>query len=356
MDLLIKNVTWRDAALNPVTGDVRISRDTIVETGENLSSKKKERTADFAGHFLYPGLINAHDHLDMNLYPRLGTPPYNNYTEWSKDIYKPGESPLKEIEKTDVDYRLMWGGLKNLISGVTTVIHHNPWKRTLGKSSFPVVVPQIDWAHSPEFEKKMPSIGSKPFVIHAAEGVDEFARNEIQRLDDLGLLRKNTVLVHGVGATDAEWDLIASKGSSLAWCPSSNLYMFNRTVDVRRLKGKVDVVLGTDSTLTGSPTLLDEMRVAVRTGYATIEDVVKMTGVTAAKVFGLPEPLIREGNKADLFITPVKDLLDIRPKDIKMIMTRGEIRLQNIEKLKRYFEKKVGLEILERNPLWNMLS
>src|ERR1700754_4578557 len=107
MDLLIKNVTWPDVDLNPVSGDVRISRDTIVETGKDLPSKKKEQVFDFSGHFLYPGLINAHDHLEMNLYPRLGTPPYNNYTEWSKDIYKPGESPLKEIEKTDIQHRLM---------------------------------------------------------------------------------------------------------------------------------------------------------------------------------------------------------------------------------------------------------
>jgi cytosine/adenosine deaminase-related metal-dependent hydrolase len=282
MDLLIKNVTWHDASLDTISGDVRISRDTIIETGQNLSSKKKEDVADFSGHFIYPGLINAHDHLEMNLYPRLGTPPYNNYTEWSKDIYKPEQSPLKEIEKTDIDYRLMWGGLKNLMSGVTTVIHHNPWRRALGKNSFPVVVPPIDWAHSLGFEKKMPSIGVRPFVVHAAEGVDEFARNEIHTLDKLGLLRRNTVLVHGVGATEAEWNIIAARGSSLAWCPSSNLYMFNRTVDVSALKGKLEVVLGTDSTLTGSPTLLDEMRTAVDTGYATPQEVIRMTGVTAA--------------------------------------------------------------------------
>jgi cytosine/adenosine deaminase-related metal-dependent hydrolase len=355
MDLLIKSVTWLDSAQEPVSGDVRISGDTIVETGKDLSSKKKDQLFDFNGHYLYAGLINAHDHLEMNLYPRLGTPPYNNYTEWSKDIYKPAETPLKEIEKTDIEYRLMWGGLKNLVSGVTTVVHHNPWREMLGKSAFPVVVPRIDWAHSLAFEKKAFSIGQKPFVIHAAEGVDEFARNEIHSLDKLGLLKKNTVLVHGVGATEAEWNLIASRGSSLAWCPSSNLYMFNKTVDVSTLNGNVDVVLGTDSTLTGSPTLLDEMRVAVATGYATSQDVIRMTGVTAAKVFGLPEPLIKPGNKADLFITPVGDLLNVYPGDIRMIVVRGEVKTPKMEKLRAYFERKVDRKILEQNPLWTLV-
>jgi hypothetical protein len=69
----------------------------------------------------------------------------------------------------------------------------------------------------------------------------------------------------------------------------------------------------------------------------------------------LPEPLIKSGNKADLFITPVSDLLKVYPKDIKMVMVRGEIRSVRTEKLRTYFEKKVGREMLELNPLWNML-
>lgn len=355
MDLLVKNVTWLDAAQKPVAGDIRISGDTIVDAGAGLAPKKKEQVADFSGHFLYAGLINAHDHLEMNLYPRLGTPPYDNYTGWSKDIYKPAESPLKEIEKTGITQRLMWGGFKNLASGVTTVVHHNPWHRILEKRSFPVIVPRVNWAHSLAFEKKLPERVDvrTPFVIHAAEGVDDFAKNEIYKLDELGLLRKNTVIVHGLSA---DIGLLNARGASLVWCPSSNLYMFNRTLDARQLKDRVDVALGTDSTLTGSPTLLDEMRRAVGTGYATPGDVIRMTGVTAARIFGLPEPLIRPGNKADFFITQMADLLSVYPKDIRMIVVRGEVKLVQTGSLRSYFEEKVGRQILERNPLWHILS
>lgn len=366
MNLLVKNVTWLDAALKPITGDVRISGDAIVETGENLVAKKKEQTVDFTGHFMYAGLINAHDHLEMNLYPRLGTPPYHNYTEWSKDIYKPQESPLKEIEKTDIEHRLMWGGLKNLVSGVTTVVHHNPWHRMLGKSSFPVVVPKINWAHSLAFEKKLPKkVDEKvPFVIHAAEGIDDFARNEIYKLDELGLLRKNTVIVHGISA---DFNLLASRGASLVWCPASNLFMFSRTIT--STKG-INISLGTDSTLTGSPTLLDEMKVALRTGVASKEE-----------IFGMVH---RSSKKADLVITPmvnddpIENLFEIQPKDISMVMVRGEIKLQHdsivplrntvriqgirksvavdADSLKQYFEKKIPAETLEANALWRMLA
>lgn len=348
MDLLIKNIGWEGE-----TRDVRISGRT---------SNKKEYTIDFSGHFLYRGLVNSHDHLEMNLYPRLGTPPYNNYTEWSKDIYKPNESPLKEIEKTDREYRLIWGGLKNLISGATTVIHHNPWK---GMRSFPVNVPDINWAHSLAFEKNLPKKidVNKPFVIHAAEGIDDFSRNEIHRLDELGLIKENTTIVHGTACGPGEWTLLELRKATLAWCPASNLYMFNKT----SLPRKLNVVLGTDSTLTGSPTLLHEMKIA--SNYISRQEIFKMTR-----------------SHTDFFIAPIinsdpiENLFSIEPKDIKMVIVNGEVRMQdestglpplknsfsvqgvkkqtdiNVQKLRSYFEKKIGGKILEANPLWNMIS
>lgn len=353
MDLLIKNITDQG-----VKCDVRISGDAIIERGVNLPPKKKEHVVDFTGHFLFPGLVNSHDHLEMNLYPRLGTPPYNNYTEWAKDIYKPTESPLREIEKTDIDYRLLWGGVKNLISGVTTVVHHNPWK---GQSDFPVHVPDIKWAHSLAFEKKLPGRVSekKPFVIHVGEGIDDFARKEIYKLDELGLLKRNTVIVHGISA---DLDLIRSRGASLVWCPSSNLYMFNNTL--KSLSG-VNVGLGTDSTLTGSANLLDEMRVALETKVASREEILNMVCKPSAK--------------ADLIVTTSGDLLSLAPRDISMVMVAGKIHLQNnsfglpnlkksfavqgvrkqstvdVGKLLRYFEKKISRNILEQNPVFRLL-
>ncbi len=305
--------------------------------------KKLGIDVDLNDHHVYPGLTNWHDHLEMNLYPKLGTPPYNNYTEWMSDIYKPKESPLKEIERTDIDYRLTWGGLKNLVSGVTTVYHHNPSRRVNRKNSFPVFVPDIEWAHSLAVEKKFSFKEDKPFIIHAAEGVDEFARKEIYKLDELNLLRKNTFIVHGISA-DA--DLVNSKGASLIWCPSSNLYMFNKTPDVKKFR---NVFLGTDSTLTGSPTLLDEMRIAAN--YIPKEEVFNMV-----KGEGL---FISKKIDAD----PLENLFKLQPKDIVLVYSRDKIRLQNgkpvgidVGKIKKHFEQKVGLQILEQNPLWHLIN
>lgn len=310
----------------------------LIKAGGQISG-----IVDLKDYFAYPGLTNWHDHLEMNLYPKLGTPPYKNYTEWMRDIYKPEESPLKEIEKTDKDYRLVWGGLKNLISGVTTVYHHNPSRRVNRKKSFPVFVPDIGWAHSLAVEKKFRYEKNNPFIIHAAEGIDDFAAAETKRLEELDLLHSNTFLVHGISA-DA--NLVNSKGASLIWCPSSNLYMFNKTAPIKLFK---KVFLGTDSTLTGSPTLLDEMRIASQfISKKEIFEMVKGEGFFVAR---------------KLEDDPIENLFRLQAKDIEFVFSRGRVRLENgkpvdidVDKIKSHFEKRVGLAILERNPLWEIIN
>lgn len=391
MNLLLKNLSWHDG-IGKVSGDVRISKGIITESGANLHPRKNEHVENLNAAFLYPGLINAHDHLEMNLYPRLGTPPYQNYVEWAKDIYQPTQAPVKEIEKLSIQTRLLWGGLKNLIAGATTVVHHNPWHRSLGRTDFPVKVLKIAWGHSLAFEKnivkKFPAKRNIPFVIHAAEGIDAFAFSEIPDLLKSGLLKKDTVLIHAVGLNGQSVEIIHDSHASVIWCPGSNLFMFHRTAPIHLLKNNVPLALGSDSTLTGSPTLLHEMQVAAQTDSATGREIFDMVTRIPAEIFHLPSPLIAVGLPADLFVAPTKkedyyeNLVALRPADISLVMTQGLPRLKNagaeskwrtlkyqvridgvwkhcsidVTSLKKKIEKKVSHEILEQNPLWKLVE
>lgn len=389
MKLLLKNISWLDEGKD-ITADVRITRGVISEIG-TLTALRKEKAIDFQDHFLYPGLINAHDHLEMNLYPLMGRPPYNNYIEWASDIYKPKESPVKEIESIAIKDRLMWGGIKNLISGVTTVVHHNPWHRLLSRKKFPVQVEETAWAHSLAFErniqKRFPKKSGKAFVVHSGEGIDSFAEQEIARLNSLDLMKENTVLIHAVAMSERNQKLIQEANASIVWCPSSNQFMFNQTAPVNQLKSKIRVSLGTDSTMTGPATLLDEMKIALKTKMATPEEIYAMVTRIPAQVFDLPLPEIKIGSRANLWIAPKRhenyfeNILSLSPSDISAVFVNGELRygalfvatslgmkgysfpvfgLQkwtayDVSALKKKITSKAKSSCTE-NPLWKMLN
>lgn len=391
MDLLLKGLTWKHKT-ELIKGDIRVAKGVIQETGVNLKPLRRDHVLHFSNHYLYPGLINSHDHLEMNLYPRLGNPPYQNYTQWGADIYKPKESPVKEIERVNPEDRLLWGGLKNLISGVTTVVHHNPWNRFLSSSDFPVrVLKKYAWAHSLGFgknvSKSFPKDSRTPFVIHAAEGVDETAFAEINTLAELKLLKKNTVLVHAVAASEQNIETLRASQTSVVWCPASNYFLFNQTAPIKELKNVVKIALGSDSTLTGSSTLLDEIRFAAQTGLADHSELYNQVTVNPATIFNLPQPAIETKGIADLFIVPItrqdyiQNLINTRPSSIVMVLVKGDLRLcdesiateldlkkyfahvdgeqkwifTDVQKLKKRIQIVAG-KTVEANALWKLIN
>ena len=293
---------------------------------------------DLRGFLVLPGLINAHDHLEFNLFPSLGRGTYMNAKSWAADIYQPSISPVKEHLALSKHTRLVWGGLKNLLSGVTTVAHHNPLDDTLLDPSFPVnVVKRFGWAHSLDFspdlvERFRTTPGNWPFILHAGEGVDEHARSEVGRLEKLGVLSDRTVLVHGIGLDQPDLQLLRARQSALVWCPSSNVSTYGQTLCASALESDLNVILGTDSALTAPVDLIDEIEVAQRTHPLTTEDCFEMVTTRSARVLRLSdgEGTIREGGLADLVIvedhgqSPAEALQQMRPE---MVMLRGKVRL-----------------------------
>ena len=246
---------------------------------------------DLSGHMVMPGLINAHDHLEFNLFPQLGRGPYRNAGEWARDIYHPEFSPIREQLRVPKAVRLWWGALKNLLSGVTTVCHHNPYEREVFNADFPVrVVRRFAWAHSLEFEpdlaarfRKAPA--SYPFLVHCAEGSDAAARREVHALDGLGALDQRTAIVHGVGVKGDALDLMRRRGAALVWCPTSNLAMLGRTVSRAVLRSGIPMALATDSALSAPVDLLDELAVARK--YLPADRLYEMVSTAPARILRL---------------------------------------------------------------------
>ncbi len=226
--------------------------------------------ADMTEYLVTPGLVNAHDHLDFNCFPPYAPHrPYENAGRWFADVRAAGfASTLRSVMALPQKYRLLAGGFKNLLSGVTTVSHHNPPALVLQGRSYPVHVPRdVGYCHSlatdPRPADSLPGNPAHPWVIHAAEGTDSAAAGELFRLNSMGCLRPGAVLVHCLGIDqDTDPGLLATGGASVVWCPSSNEFLYQAAAPVRLLLEHATVALGTDSTLSGGGGMLDELRAA----------------------------------------------------------------------------------------------
>jgi cytosine/adenosine deaminase-related metal-dependent hydrolase len=311
---------------------------------------------DLSGHLLLPGLINSHDHLEFNLYPRLAAGPHPNYIAWAAAVYRPDSALMKRQLAIAKAIRLVWGGLKNLISGVTTVAHHNPYEPKVFNVAFPVrVVRRYGWGHSTHFSPDLPKRYSDtprkwPFLVHAAEGTCANAAAEIHTLDKAGLLADRTVLIHGVALDPTGARMLRRRQVSLVWCPSSNLFTLGQTMRSDVLRSGLTVALGTDSALTGEGDLIDELRVARTLGEATPKRLFEMVTTTAARVLRLShgEGQISEGGVADLVAVadrggkPSDALQEMNPE---LVILGGKIKLLSrrlAERLPR--RRKIGLE------------
>ena len=72
-------------------------------------------------------------------------------------------------------------------------------------------------------------------------------------------LDERIVLVHCVGLTPGNGKRVTRSRTGVVWCPSSNLYTLGETLTAEQVLKLPNVALGTDSSLTASGDLLDEV-------------------------------------------------------------------------------------------------
>ena len=277
--------------------------------------------------YIYPGLINLHDHPffdglplwqapSSHRQPALGRPqgtePYANRYQWSSALGNQPEEGARLITNpstilTDqaalgrLTEVVKFGKARMILGGTTTTQGggENPAYDTLlarnvegvnfGRHRILSRVAAIGSLPPGEAEALAASMSSgdvDAWLVHLAEGVrdadrrpgDTFSsRAEFAELQSSHLLTDTTVVVHGVGLEPEDFSAMAHApaaradgigdglGAKLVWSPLSNLLLYGRTAAVYdALAAGVLVSLGTDWSPSGSPSLLTELKIADR--------------------------------------------------------------------------------------------
>lgn len=305
------------------------------------TASPRARRLDLRGHLVFPGLVNAHDHLHVNAVPPMPAfGRFQNSYEWIEAFKAHLSTPaVVAARAVPMAARMRHGALKNLLAGTTCVAHHDPWHAACDAPGFPVsVLREYGWGYALGWPGYGPDVrgsfrrtpAGHPWIIHLAEGTDEVAQGELARLEALGCLAPNSVLVHGIGLQSRDVERVIERGAAVVWCPASNHALFGRTLDPRRLAEAGRLALGTDSRLTGARDLLDEMRGVLARGELEAAKLLELATNAAARILRMPaHGRLSPGCKADLVVVAdtggggVPALPGLRRGELRAVVRNG---------------------------------
>lgn len=362
-----------------------VEKGTIKEIGERQAMESKHagaRQTDLSGKAIIPGTVNTHNHSFQSLLRGIAVD--RPFMEWRDNaLYK--YTPLLDEEAIYTGALFAFGEM--LKYGVTTVSDffyvHNGGTATdeaviqaaqdlgirlvLARTMYdwegaplsyqetvqeavhrttqlakkyqgnPMVTvhpaPHSPHGASPEMIKAGHRLAQEldtPYHIHVAEEMFEveetlakYKLRPVHYLNDLGVVDERMIAIHLVWLEDSEIRLLGGKNATLAYCPSSNMFLSDGVTRIPELmQAGVRIALGTDGACSNNRiSVFEEMRMC-----SLLQKVVRLDGtcMNAKQVFNmgtkvggellrLPVGVLQEGYKAD-FVTINLNDLSLLPK------------------------------------------
>lgn len=393
--VLIKGgtVVTMDAANTIVEGDVLVRGGRIVAVGD--VSESADLTVDARGCAVLPGFVQTHVHLCQTLF--RGSADDLELIDWLKRRVWPMEA-AHDAASIRASARL---GVAELIRGGTTcaltmetvshteevfrVVEETGFRATVGKCMMDKgdEVPaglrenaadsvreslalleewhgraegRIRYCFAPRFAvsctqgllEQVARLARERGVLihtHASENRSECetveretGRRNVEYLDSVGISGPHVVLAHCVHLSGGELDLLASSGTHVAHCPSSNMKLGSGVAPVAEMVERgVSVSLGADGAACNNRLdMFTEMRTAallqkVSRGAEVLpaESVLRMATVGGALALGLEDEIgtLEVGKRADITILDLGRLHTTpRPDVVSAIVYAAEAR------------------------------
>lgn len=301
-----------------------------IRTAEHALPVPQSKIQNPKSTIVLPGLINAHTHLEQTF--MRGYSANRSLLDWLRNcIWKLQAAMTVE----DVRLACMLGMIEALRGGATTVIHHfklpvtprhteavlqaaeqigirlvlaRAWNdRGANAESPDDIVADFDrlyaewhgaangritiangpitpWRCSAQTLRRTVELARRHralTVCHMNETRDEVAmtlqetgRRPVEWFDDLGVLGPDFHAIHGVWLSDAERELLARRGATVAHCPAANMILASGVAPVTQLlRDGVNVALGTDGPASNDgQDMIEMMRLAAYLARVTTLD------------------------------------------------------------------------------------
>ena len=338
-----------------------------------FSSRPKDSAVE-TDSFIFPGMIDLHDHITWNLLPRWKPNElFSNRYEWQqRTAYKIAlDGPHAKLS---TDHVLIcdadrFGEIKAIIGGSTSVVGSlTPSPNTddngciIGlarnldnysgfdgttlnheKLMYEVFPFEMKLSDASRVRSDLDSGALKAFLVHVGEGKpsDAASAREFKMLAKRGdgFLRPGVSVIHGVALSRTELKQMADAGVGLIWSPRSNIELYGATTDVRTAKELgLKIALAPDWSPSGSDGMIEELKYAATWNASQVPPVfddaelVRMATSVPAMLAGADRQIgsLTKGLYADLLLirrsgksNAYEALLHAHATDVRLVVIGG---------------------------------
>jgi cytosine/adenosine deaminase-related metal-dependent hydrolase len=334
-------------------GHVVVEADGIAEVGEGAPDGSL-RVIETGGVIL-PGLIDLHGHPEYDVFSAWEPPQrYENRYRWrDSEVYaRVIKEPWHELVRAPSLRSTLtrYAEARALVGGVTAIqgasaMYPSKEEALVRNVDLPIfgrdrARSMVDLRSEEDAENVRAELASgeiSVFYIHLAEGLDDSSRAELDKLEGFGLLREETVIIHGTALSEEQLGRVRDAGAKLVWSPQSNLRLYGQTTRAAHaISLGIPVGLGSDWLPSGSPSLLSELKVARRVlgqqgASRTPKHLVEMVTKEAARIADLQEFVgtLEAGKVADVLVLerrredPWENVLDAERSWVELVTIGG---------------------------------